>query len=188
MTVTWAQLNEAIEACTVCDLHKGITRKVPGQGNSNARLLLVGEGPGYQEDQQGLAFVGPAGELLTRMLGAISLTREDVFIANVVKCRPPQNRVPSPDEAACCLPFLRAQFQLIRPQVILLLGATALRSLLSPELGITRSRGQWIERKGTWFMPTFHPAALLRDPDKKRLAWQDLQMVRDKLAELETGL
>lgn len=187
MTVSWTELNDAILACTACPLHQGITHKVPGQGSRSARLMLVGEGPGYHEDQQGLAFVGPAGELLTRMLQAIGLAREEVFIANVVKCRPPGNRAPGTEEAARCLPFLRAQFLLIRPKVILLLGSTALKNLISPELGITRARGQWIERKGVWFMPSFHPAALLRDPDKKRLAWQDLQQVRDKLKDLEAS-
>ena len=147
--------------------------------------MLIGEGPGYQEDRQGLAFVGPAGELLTSMLAAIDLKREDVFIANVVKCRPPGNRAPSPEEAASCLPFLRAQFLLVRPQVILLLGPTALKNLISQDLGITRSRGQWVQRKGVWLMPTFHPAALLRDSDKKADSWHDLCLIRDKLKELE---
>ncbi len=185
MTINWTELNAAIQACTACLLHQGITHKVPGQGNPEARLMLIGEGPGYQEDRQGLALVGPAGELLTSMLAAIDLKREDVFIANVVKCRPPGNRAPSPEEAASCLPFLRAQFLLVRPQVILLLGATALKSLISQDMGITRSRGQWIERKGIWFMPSYHPAALLRDAAKKRESWQDLQLVRDKLRALE---
>lgn len=181
---SWLTLLEQIEACRQCGLVGGIRRKVPGQGNPDARLLIVGEGPGRDEDAQGLAFVGAAGQLLTKMLAAIDLKREDVYIANVVKCRPPGNREPTPEEAALCLPFLRAQTALIRPQVILMLGATALKFLVSPTYRITASRGRWIERKGFWMMPTFHPAALLRDPGKKADVWKDLQMVRDKLAEL----
>lgn len=181
---SWLTLLEQIEACRQCGLVGGIRRKVPGQGNPDARLLIVGEGPGRDEDAQGLAFVGAAGQLLTKMLAAIDLKREDVYIANVVKCRPPGNREPTPEEAALCLPYLRAQTALIRPQVILMLGATALKFLVSPTYRITASRGRWIERKGFWMMPTFHPAALLRDPGKKADVWKDLQMVRDKLAEL----
>ncbi len=184
-TTGWPKLLDAIEGCQLCELHRSIRQKVPGQGFLGARLMLVGEGPGQEEDRQGLAFVGPAGQLLTRMLQAIGYSRDDVYITNVVKCRPPGNRVPMPEEAACCLPYLRAQYALIRPQVMLLLGATALKALVNPHAGITRARGQWVHRKGLWMMPTYHPAALLRDPGKKRDAWQDLQLVRDKLLELE---
>lgn len=181
----WPTLLDAVEACTACVLHQSIRNKVPGQGNLSARLMLVGEGPGQEEDRQGLAFVGPAGQLLTRMLAAIELERDDVYIANVVKCRPPGNRVPTLDEAAMCLPFLRAQYALVRPHVMVLLGATALKALVDPRAGITAARGKWIHRKGLWMMPTYHPAALLRDPSKKRDAWHDLQLVRDKLQLLE---
>ena len=138
MNLTWEELNRHIQACTRCPLAAGITNKVPGQGNREARLMLIGEGPGAQEDASGLAFVGAAGQLLTRMLEAISLTRDDVFIANVVKCRPPGNRAPLPEEIATCLPFLRGQTALIRPQVILLLGATAVRTVQGPDKRITR--------------------------------------------------
>lgn len=181
---SWQSVQDAIIACTACPLCQGIRNKVPGQGNPHAELMLIGEGPGAQEDEQGLAFVGAAGQLLTRMLAAIDLKREEVFIANIVKCRPPGNRQPLPEEAQCCLPFLRAQVALIRPRVILLLGATALRYTVSPDARITSARGQWVERGRVWMMPTYHPAALLRDPAKKREAWQDLQMVRDRLREL----
>ena len=167
-----------------CQIAHAITRKVPGQGNRDARLMIIGEGPGGDEDRQGLAFVGAAGQLLTRMLAAIELDRKEVFIANVVKCRPPKNRVPTEEEARNCLPFLRAQTALVRPQVILLLGATALKMILGPERRITRDRGVFVERKGVWILPTFHPAALLRDPMKKKDAWVDMQRLRDKLAEL----
>ncbi len=180
----WQSLQDAILSCTACPLCQGILNKVPGQGNPLARLMLIGEGPGAQEDQQGLAFVGAAGQLLERMLQAIGLERADVFIANIVKCRPPGNRQPSPEEAVQCLPFLRSQVALIRPEVILLLGATALQNTVSQDARITRMRGQWIQRGRVWMLPTYHPAALLRDPAKKREAWHDLQMVRDKLREL----
>ncbi len=181
---SWQTLQDAILSCTACQLCQGIQNKVPGQGNPNARLMLIGEGPGAQEDQQGLAFVGAAGQLLTRMLEAIGLTREDVFITNIVKCRPPGNRQPKPEEAQRCLPYLRSQWALIKPQVILLLGATALQHTISPDARITSARGHWVQRGAVWMLPTYHPAALLRDPAKKRDAWQDMQMVRDKLAEL----
>lgn len=184
MLVSWPELNSRIHACRLCPLAEGALNKVPGQGDGDARLMLIGEGPGAEEDRQGLAFVGAAGQLLTRMLEAIGLTREEVFIANAVKCRPPGNRVPKPEETEACLPYLRAQAALIRPQVILLLGATALRCVLGPDRRITQCRGEWTEQKGVFIMPTFHPAALLRDPSKKRDAWADLQAVRDKLGEL----
>jgi len=184
MEISWAELNAQIHSCQICPLAVGIHNKVPGQGNSHARLMLIGEGPGAEEDRQGLAFVGAAGQLLTKMLASISLTREEVFIANTVKCRPPGNRVPSPEEVAACLPYLRAQAALIRPQVILLLGATALKAVLGADKRITKSRGEWTISKGVYILPTFHPAALLRDPDKKRDAWHDLRLVQSKLAEL----
>lgn len=184
ITISWEELHRQIEGCVRCDLHAGCTHKVPGQGDHNAPLMLIGEGPGEKEDQEGLAFVGPAGQLLTRMLAAISLPRERVYICNVVKCRPPKNRVPLPNEAEACLLYLRMQAALIRPQVILLLGSTAARTILGDEIRITRDRGKWFERKGVLMMPTYHPSALLRDVEKKKDAWKDLQAVRQKLMEL----
>lgn len=183
MEISWNTLHESIAACENCALCREIHQKVPGQGAADARLMLIGEGPGAEEDLQGLAFVGPAGQLLTRMLAAIGLAREQVYICNVVKCRPPHNRVPLPEEAAACLPFLRMQFALVRPRVIVLLGATAARAVLGDQARITRDRGRWVEKKGVFIMPTYHPAALLRDESKKRDAWHDFQAVRDKLAE-----
>ena len=183
MEVSWDSLHADIEACDKCGLCRHIRHKVPGQGDGNADLMFIGEGPGAEEDLQGLAFVGPAGQLLTKMISAMGLTREQVYICNVVKCRPPRNRVPAPEEAAACLPFLRAQFSLVRPQVIVLLGATAARAVLGGQARITRDRGRWVEKKGVWIMPTYHPAALLRDESKKRDAWRDLQAVMDKLKE-----
>lgn len=183
MQVSWPTLLEDIAACTKCRLCEGRTHAVPGEGNPRADLLFIGEGPGRDEDALGRPFVGAAGQLLERMLAAIDLTRSDVYIANVVKCRPPANRAPEPDEVAACLPYLRAQTALIRPRVIVLLGASAYKSVTGSTEGITRARGQWIERRGVWMLPTFHPAALLRDESKKRPVWEDLKRVRDKLAQ-----
>lgn len=185
MRTSWPTLLEQIRDCTACELCRGIKGKVPGAGSPEARLMLIGEGPGAEEDRQGLPFVGAAGALLTRMLAAINLSRDAVYICNVVKCRPPGNRAPTRQEAEACLPFLRAQTALIQPQIIMLMGATALASVLPGTAGITRSRGQWVQRKGVWLMPTFHPAALLRDSGKKADSWHDLCLIRDKLKELE---
>lgn len=184
MRISWEQLRENILRCENCSLGKGCIQKVPGQGDANAPLMLIGEGPGEQEDRQGLAFVGPAGQLLTKMLAAIQLPRERVYICNVVKCRPPRNRQPSPEEIQACISHLRAQTSLVKPRVILLLGATAVSAVLGPQYRITRCRGQWFERKGVWIIATYHPSALLRDVSRKRDAWEDLKIVRKKLQEL----
>ena len=184
MEVSWDSLHASIEKCEKCGLCRHIHHKVPGQGDAGADLMFIGEGPGADEDMQGLAFVGAAGQLLTRMIAAIGMTREQVFICNVVKCRPPQNRAPEPEEMTACLPYLRAQFSLVRPRVVVLLGATAAKAVLGDHIRITRDRGVWTEKKGVWFMPTYHPAALLRDTAKKKDAWHDLQMVQAKLEEL----
>lgn len=184
MRVSWEQLMQDVMSCNSCGLAAGCTRKVPGQGDEHAPLMLIGEGPGEQEDRQGLAFVGPAGQLLTKMLAAIDLPRERVYICNVVKCRPPRNRQPLPEEMQACIGYLRAQTALVKPKVILLLGATAVSAVLGPEYRITRCRGQWFERKGVWIMATYHPSALLRDESKKKDAWYDLKCVRRKLQEL----
>ena len=187
MLVSWPSLTEEIMNCQKCRLCAARTHAVPGEGNPHARLMFIGEGPGRDEDLTGRPFVGRAGQLLDKMIAAIGLSREEVYIANVVKCRPPQNRAPEMDEVAACMPYLRAQVGLIRPQVIVLLGSSALGAILGPEHRITRERGAWIERKGVFFMPTFHPAALLRDESKKRPVWEDLKKVRDKLQELEAN-
>ena len=183
--ISWDLFHDQVARCAMCSLVQSATHKVPGQGDPRSPLMLIGEGPGQVEDEQGLAFVGPAGQLLTRMLAAIQLPRERVYIANIVKCRPPQNRVPTEAEAQACLLHLRIQVSLIRPKVILLLGATAARYTIGPDIRITRDRGRWFERRGVWMMPTYHPSALLRDPAKKKEAWQDLQSLREKLISLE---
>ncbi len=184
MVVSWPDLLDTVSGCQGCRLGGSRTHAVPGEGNPRARLMLIGEGPGRDEDLSGRPFVGAAGQLLEKILGAIGLARSDVYIANIVKCRPPGNRAPEPDEIAACMPHLRAQVALIRPQVIALLGATALKAIVGDAGRITRDRGHWIERKGVWIMPTFHPAALLRDEDKKRPVWEDFKQIRDKLTEL----
>lgn len=184
MSAAWEELERAITGCRACGLYAGATQKVPGQGDQNAPLMLIGEGPGEREDREGLAFVGPAGLLLTRMLAAINLPRERVFIANIVKCRPPNNRQPLPEEAEACLKHLRPQVALIRPKVILLLGATAAKYTLGGDIRITRDRGKWFERKGVFMLATYHPSALLRDESKKKEAWQDMKLLREKLVAL----
>jgi len=185
MQVSWQSLYDGIYACEKCGLCRQIHNKVPGQGDIHARIMFIGEGPGADEDLQGLAFVGAAGQLLTKMIAAMGYDREQVYICNIVKCRPPHNRTPEPQEAQACLPFLRQQVALVRPRVIVLLGATAAKTLLREDFRITREHGIWVERKGVWFMPTYHPAALLRDESKKRDAWHDLQLVMGKIKELE---
>lgn len=184
MRISWPEWMSALSACSACELCRGCKQKVPGQGDLHAPLMLIGEGPGAVEDEQGLAFVGPAGQLLTKMLLAIGLPRESVYIGNVVKCRPPGNRAPTDEEIAACIGHLRGQFALIRPKVVLLLGATAVKAVLGSEYRITRCRGQWFEKKGCWFIATYHPSALLRDESKKKDAWYDLKLVRQKLCEL----
>lgn len=185
MELTWDTLLGAIATCRRCQLCERRTNVVPGEGDRDAALMLIGEGPGAQEDAQGRPFVGAAGQLLDKMLAAIDLRREQVYIANVVKCRPPGNRTPLPNECEACLPYLRAQVKLIAPRIIVCLGATAARTIIAPDIRITRERGVWTERKGFWLMPTYHPAALLRDPAKKKEAWLDMQAIRDKLREAE---
>ncbi|MCI5772788.1 MAG: uracil-DNA glycosylase [Clostridiales bacterium] len=187
MLVSWEDLLSRIESCDRCGLCRNIQHKVPGQGNVHARLMFIGEGPGADEDRQGLAFVGAAGQLLTKMIAAMGMSRDEVYICNVVKCRPPQNRTPEQDEAEACLPFLREQFLLVHPQVIVLLGATAARAVLGNQVRITRDRGNWVEKNGFFFMPTYHPAALLRDESKKKDAWHDLKAAMVKLKELEAA-
>jgi uracil-DNA glycosylase len=171
----------AVAECRKCPLHATRRKAVPGQGCLSPDILFVGEAPGEDEDRQGLAFVGAAGQLLTRMIEAMGYTREQVFIANVLKCRPPDNRTPMPDEMEACAPYLRAQIRLLKPKVIVTLGAVATKGLLGLTTGITRLRGKWLSFDGIQVMPTFHPAYLLRMPSAKRDAWEDLQAVLKRL-------
>lgn len=170
-----------IAGCTKCSLHKTRTRTVPGQGNARQpEIMFVGEAPGADEDEQGLAFVGRAGQLLTKMITAMGLTREEVFIANILKCRPPDNRPPTPEEMAICIPYLKQQIAAIKPKVIVALGATAVLGLLNLT-GIGQLRGKWQRFEGIELMPTYHPSYLLRNPVMKKEAWQDLQAVLKRL-------
>ena len=167
-----------LAGCRRCKLHVGRTHLVFGAGNPDADLVFVGEAPGYYEDKQGEPFVGEAGELLTRMIQAIGLRREDVYIANIIKCRPPHNRDPEPDEIAQCEPFLRRQLEVIQPKIICALGRFAAQTLLKTSIPISALRGSFHEYHGIKLMPTYHPAYLLRHPEDKRLVWQDLQLVQ----------
>jgi uracil-DNA glycosylase len=167
--------------CTRCKLHKGRHKIVFGDGNSKAQLVFIGEGPGADEDEQGLPFVGRAGKLLTQMIEAMGLQRKDVYICNVVKCRPPQNRAPEPDEVETCSPYLIRQIDAINPKVLVCLGAVAAKTLLQTTRGITQFRGQWQEWRGRKLMATYHPAYLLRNPAAKGEVWKDLQKVMAEL-------
>ena len=163
--------------CTRCKLHRGRTKLVFGDGNPKAELVFVGEGPGRDEDAQGLPFVGRAGKLLTQMIEAMGLQRQDVYICNVVKCRPPDNRTPEKEEVETCSPFLSRQLDAISPKVIVCLGSVAAQTLLETNRGISHFRGQWLEFRGRKLMATYHPAYLLRNPGAKGEVWKDLQKV-----------
>ncbi len=175
---------ETAAACTRCPLSRGRKTVVFGCGDADADLMFIGEGPGAEEDRQGLPFVGRAGELLTRIIAAIELRREEVYIANIVKCRPPGNRDPRPEEVAACRGFLERQIELIRPRVIVALGRVAAQTLLGNDLPLGRMRGQWFRVQGVETRVTYHPAALLRNANLKRPTWEDMQVVRDRLREL----
>ena len=173
----WADIGD----CTRCPLYQGRTNIVHTDGNRKARLMFVGEAPGADEDAKARPFVGRAGQLLTKIIEAIGLKREDVLIGNVNRCRPPANRPPTPEEASMCKPFLLREIAAVQPEVIVVLGNTAMKNLLDLKQGITRVRGQFQDYQGVKVMPTFHPAYLLRDPTKKKETWEDLKKVRDYL-------
>jgi DNA polymerase len=181
VSVELKNIADRVAACTRCELHRKRTKTVPGQGANNPDIMFVGEGPGADEDRQGLAFVGRAGQLLTKIIEAMGYTRDQVFIGNIVKCRPPDNRVPMPDEMKACIPYLEEQIALLKPKVIVALGATAIRGLLDVETGITKLRGKWLEYCGIPLMPTYHPAYLLRNPAGKRDVWEDMKAVLARL-------
>jgi DNA polymerase len=178
--LAWKALEACAAECRRCPLWAERRQVVFGEGDRNARLMFIGEGPGREEDEQGIPFVGPAGHLLTRMIEAMGLRRADVYIANIVKCHPPRNRNPEEAEVTACLPFLRRQIALVGPEVIVLLGGVPLRALFG-ETGITRQRGRWRELEGIPVLPTYHPAYLLRVPRCKREVWTDLQSVMRRL-------
>ena len=178
----WEELNKILKDCRGCGLCDTRHNVVVGRGTETARILFVGEGPGEQEDLQGKPFVGPAGKLLDLVLQACRIKEEEYYIANIVKCRPPMNRDPLPEEAAACMPYLRNQFALIKPEAVICLGRIAAKSLVDPNIKITREHGQWVDKKGVRFMATFHPAAILHDAQggnaKKKMLFDDMMKVR----------
>lgn len=175
--------------CQRCELGAGRTHAVIGRGSTTAPIMIVGEGPGQNEDETGLPFVGKAGQLLDKILASVALTEDDVFICNVVKCRPPGNRAPTAVETEACKGYLMEQIRMVQPRIVLLTGASALKGLLGVKEGITKVRGNWIEQDDRLYMPIFHPAYLLRNPSREKgspkwLMWQDIQKVRARLDEL----
>ena len=184
MYQTWEELEDSIKNCQKCKLCRARQNIVFGVGNKNATVMFIGEGPGADEDRLGEPFVGRAGKLMNMAFKMVGINREDVYIANIVKCRPPQNRNPEDDEVSACLDYLRNQVILVKPKIIVLLGSVALKNILGKEHGITASRGNWIEKKGILYMPTWHPAALLRDENKKIDFIKDLMLVTDKMKDI----
>lgn len=180
----WEELEESLKGCKKCKLCQNRNNIVFGTGNKQATIMFIGEGPGADEDLQGEPFVGKAGKLMNMAFDILGLKREEVYIANIVKCRPPGNRNPEQDEAMACLDYLRNQVILVKPKIIVLLGSIALKNILGQDYGITSSRGNWIEKRGIWYMPTWHPAALLRDESKKIDFVKDLKLVLQKDKEL----
>ena len=180
----WEELEESIENCNKCKLCKTRMNIVFGVGNKNTDIMIIGEGPGGDEDKQGIPFVGKAGQLMNKAFEGLGIERESLYIANIVKCRPPANRVPEDDEAVACLDYLRNQVILVKPKIIVLLGSTALKNICGKDYSITSARGKWIEKRGIIYMPTWHPAALLRDENKKIEFWKDLKEVMRKYREI----
>jgi len=179
------QLEADLQECCKCSLGETRTNLVFGAGNPDADLMFIGEAPGRDEDLQGEPFIGRAGQLLTKIIEAIDMTRKDVYIGNILKCRPPSNRTPSPSEMVMCMPYLRKQIRLIQPKIIVALGGTAVQGLLKTTDGITKLRGTFTDFEGIKLMPTFHPAYLLRNPSSKRKVWEDMQLVRDTLKDMQ---
>ncbi len=180
----WEELKSKCEACKACSLYKTRTNCVFGTGNENADVLFVGEAPGEKEDLSGIPFVGAAGKLLDKYLYAVDISRDQVYIANILKCRPPNNRDPLPEEEEACLPFLREQLRLMQPKMIICLGRISAMKLIKPDFKITKEHGQWF-KKGNYLMTAvYHPAALLRDPRKKEDMLSDMQNIKAKLEEL----
>ena len=180
----WEELEEVVKQCRKCRLCETRKNVVFGVGNREADIMFIGEGPGADEDTQGEPFVGKAGKLMNMAFDMLGIKREEVYIANIVKCRPPNNRNPQDDEAENCLDYLRNQVILVKPKIIVLLGSVALKNILGKEYGITASRGKWIEKKGILYMPTWHPAALLRDENKKIDFIKDLKQVIKRYNEI----
>ena len=177
----WRELEQACESCKKCGLHKSRNKLVFGKGSRDARILFVGEAPGEAEDAQGVPFVGRAGQLLDKYLLVYGFTLEHIYVANILKCRPPGNRDPHPDEVAACIGYLREQTRIINPQYIVCLGRVAAQSIIDPSFKVTKQHGEFIQKGGIWMMGTYHPAALLRNPHAKPDAFDDLCKLRDRL-------
>ncbi len=179
------ELEAAARGCSRCRLRETCRQVVFADGPHDARIMLIGEGPGQDEDIQGKPFVGRAGQLLDKILQAAELQREEIYISNVVKCRPPGNRLPNPDEVKECRKYLEAQIRLVKPEIIVCLGSMASQTVIDPKARITRIRGSWLIRQGIKIMPTYHPAALLRNPGYKRPAWEDFKQIRDEYKKIK---
>jgi DNA polymerase len=178
--LNWDELEKECYECKKCELYKERNNVVIGAGNRNADLMIISEGPGKQEDLTGKLFVGKSGQLLDKILESVNLSREEIYIANIVKCRPPNNRDPIEKEKQACLPYLRNQFSLIQPKIIVCLGRVASQAIIDKSFRITKEHGVWIERKNCSIIGTYHPAALLRDPSKKREVWEDFKKIKKK--------
>lgn len=181
---TLEELQSVVSKCNRCDLHKERTHTVFGEGNPKSKIMFIGEGPGYYEDQTGRPFVGKAGKLFDKMLKAIELKREDIYIGNIVKCRPPKNRNPLEKESKICIEYLRWQVKIINPDILVCLGAIASKNIIDPSFKITKDRGKWIEKGKFHMIATHHPAALLRDENKKKDAWEDFKNIKEKYMEV----
>lgn len=181
---TLSEVEKYCLQCNKCKLSETRNNVVFGEGNEHAQIMLIGEGPGHNEDNTGKPFVGKAGHLLDKMLDSIQISREEIYITNIVKCHPPDNRNPSTEESDKCINYLRWQVKLIKPKIIVCLGAVSAKKLLRPDFSISKERGIWIEKKGIYFMPTYHPAYLLRNPSAKKFAWEDLKMIKNKSMQL----
>lgn len=180
MINSWEELERSCINCNKCKLCNTRTNVVIEDGSRNAKIMLIGEGPGADEDAQGVPFVGRAGRLMNMAFAGLGIKREELYIANIVKCRPPSNRDPEKEEAEACMEYLKSQIKMVNPKIIVLLGRIALKNILGEEYSITKERGKWIEKDGIFYMPTFHPAALLRDEVKKIAFWKDLKEVKQK--------
>lgn len=182
----WLKFESTCRACTQCALHETRTHLVFGQGNPEATLMFIGEAPGEQEDLSGIPFVGKSGQLFDKILAAVEIDRQEVYIANILKCRPPNNRDPLETERKSCLPYLRQQVRLIHPKIIVCLGRISAQTIIDPQLKITRQHGEWTVKNGYHLTATYHPSALLRDPSKKKDAWEDFKKIKALYDELRS--
>ena len=182
---TWEEIERHVNSCACCPLCRTRKHPVMGRGDHSGKLMLVAEAPGGQEDLAGVPFVGPAGKVLDEMLASVQITREEIYITNILKCHPPGNRDPLEEEKAACMPYLKYETYLLKPKIIVCLGRVAAQRLIDPDYRITRQHGTWVERKGCFLTATYHPSALLRDPSKLEAGKRDFQIIREKLREVE---